>query len=122
MDKRLKKLLKAYSNAQHIRIRAVENYRRHIKVYNSTIKAYKISLNYIKDPKTTSTASNREISLIIKRWKCRINRSAKYCKEAKQIVKDSDKTITTIIELIDVYTSTDKKEKEKTEYAQRINK
>lgn len=104
MDKRLKKLLKAYTDAQILRLRSVENYRRHIKVYNSTIKAYKISLNYIKDPKTTLISSNREISLIIKRWKCRINRLAKYCKEAKQIVKDSDKTITTIIELIDTHT------------------
>lgn len=113
MDKRLKKLIKAYTNAQFIRIRAVENYKRHIKVYNSMIKAYKIRLNYMKDPETTLISSNREISLIIKRQKCQINKLAKYCKEAKQIVKDSDKTITEIIELIDEYTSTDKKEKER---------
>jgi hypothetical protein len=109
MDKRLKELIKAYANAQIIRLRAVKNYRRNIEVYNSILEEYKAGLNRIKTSKTPSAFSKREISLAIKRWKCQINESAKSCKEAKQIVKDSDKNITAIIELIDAYTSTDEK-------------
>ena len=115
MDKRLKKLIKVYSNAQYIRIRAVENYRRNVEAYNSTLKIYKASFNRIKNPKTPLSFSNREISLAIKRWKCRINESAKCCKEAKLIVKDSDRNITAIIKLIDAYTSGKLKNKGKSE-------
>ena len=109
MDKGLKKLIKTYANVQIIRLRAVENYQRNIKVYNSILEEYKAGLNRIKTSKTPSAFSKREISLAIKRWKCQINESAKSCKEAKQIVKNSDKNITTIIELIDAYTSNEEK-------------
>lgn len=109
MDKGLKELIKSYTNAQITRFRSVENYRRNIEVYNSILEEYKAGLNRIKTSKTPSAFSKREISLAIKKWKNRINESAKCCKDAKRIVKDCDKVITTLIELIDAYTSNEEK-------------